>query len=188
MSRTRELQHRWQTVMMENYGTPPVALDHGRGATVWDVDGREYLDLIAGIASLAGMTFLDPNTRRPSQPVNVLQIHGTADEAVPYAGGALLAGLPVVALFPGAVTTVQTWAGFNGCQGPQWDAQPSMNLDLAVAGLDTTVLRYTNCPAGGAVELWSINGGLHAPTFFSGTTNSEYSARVIDWLLAHPKP
>jgi polyhydroxybutyrate depolymerase len=148
----------------------------------------DHADLIAGIASLAGMTFLDPNTRRPSQPVNVLQIHGTADEAVPYAGGALLAGLPVVALFPGAVTTVQTWAGFNGCQGPQWDAQPSMNLDLAVAGLDTTVLRYTNCPAGGAVELWSINGGLHAPTFFSGTTNSEYSARVIDWLLAHPKP
>ena len=63
-----------------------------------------------------------------------------------------------------------------------------MDLDLAVAGLDTTVMRYTNCPPGGAVELWTINGGLHGPTFFSGTTSSEYSARVIDWLLAHPKP
>jgi acetylornithine aminotransferase len=36
--------------MMRNYGLPPVALDHGLGAVVWDVDGREYLDLVAGIA------------------------------------------------------------------------------------------------------------------------------------------
>ena len=50
MTRTQDLQRRWQAVMMENYGTPPVALDHGRGSTVWDVDGREYLDLLAGIA------------------------------------------------------------------------------------------------------------------------------------------
>jgi len=41
---------RWDAVMMPNYGTPPIALDHGRGVRVWDVDGREYLDFIAGIA------------------------------------------------------------------------------------------------------------------------------------------
>jgi polyhydroxybutyrate depolymerase len=148
----------------------------------------DHADLIAGIAALAGVTFLDPNTPRPSQPVNVLQIDGTADEIVPYAGGALLGGLPVVALFPGAVATAQAWASFNGCEGPQWDLQPSMNLDLDVPGLDTTVMRYTNCPLGGAVELWAINGGKHFPTLFSGATSSEFSARVIDWLLAHPKP
>src|SRR5439155_1475756 len=33
-----------------NYGTPPLALDHGSGVRVWDVDGNEYLDFIAGIA------------------------------------------------------------------------------------------------------------------------------------------
>src|SRR5687768_15507797 len=37
--------------MMSNYKTPPVALDHGAGATVWDVDGREYTDLLGGIAT-----------------------------------------------------------------------------------------------------------------------------------------
>lgn len=47
---TRALQARWDAVMMRNYGTPPVALSHGSGARVWDVDGREYLDLVAGIA------------------------------------------------------------------------------------------------------------------------------------------
>ena len=41
---------RWDAVMMPNYGTPPVALDHGQGVRVWDVDGNEYLDFIAGIA------------------------------------------------------------------------------------------------------------------------------------------
>jgi len=148
----------------------------------------DHADLIAAIASLSAMTFLDPNPHAPSQPVNVLQINGTADEIVPYGGGAVLGGLPVVALFPGAVATVQTWAGFNGCSGPQWDAQPSIDLDLAVPGLDTTVLRYTSCPPGGAVEHWRINGGLHGPTLNSGASSSEYSVRVIDWLLAHPKP
>jgi acetylornithine aminotransferase len=44
------LSDRWDAVMMPNYGTPPVALDHGQGVRVWDVDGNEYLDFIAGIA------------------------------------------------------------------------------------------------------------------------------------------
>lgn len=44
------LPDRWNAVMMPNYGTPPIALDHGQGIRVWDTDGREYLDLLAGIA------------------------------------------------------------------------------------------------------------------------------------------
>ena len=35
---------------MPNYGVPPVAISRGSGCRVWDPDGREYLDLIAGIA------------------------------------------------------------------------------------------------------------------------------------------
>ena len=35
---------------MGNYGTPAVVLARGEGATVWDVDGKEYLDLFAGLA------------------------------------------------------------------------------------------------------------------------------------------
>ena len=41
---------RWQSVMMDNYGTPPIALASGQGAVVTDVDGKTYLDLLAGIA------------------------------------------------------------------------------------------------------------------------------------------
>jgi len=41
---------RWQAAMMDNYGTPPLALVRGEGAEVWDADGRRYLDLVGGIA------------------------------------------------------------------------------------------------------------------------------------------
>ena len=44
------LSDRWNSVMMPNYGTPPLALDRGQGVRVWDVDGNEYIDFIAGIA------------------------------------------------------------------------------------------------------------------------------------------
>ena len=47
---TAALQQRWSTVMMDNYGTPPVVLASGDGAVVTDVDGRSYLDLLGGIA------------------------------------------------------------------------------------------------------------------------------------------
>jgi acetylornithine/N-succinyldiaminopimelate aminotransferase len=45
-----ELSERWQRVMMPNYGTPPVALVQGKGCRLWDADGKDYLDLLAGIA------------------------------------------------------------------------------------------------------------------------------------------
>lgn len=44
------LLDRWEAVMMNNYGTPPLALAGGDGAVVTDVDGKTYLDLLAGIA------------------------------------------------------------------------------------------------------------------------------------------
>jgi acetylornithine/N-succinyldiaminopimelate aminotransferase len=50
MTATSDLQGRWEAVMMRNYGTPLVALVSGRGCRVTDADGRDYLDLIGGIA------------------------------------------------------------------------------------------------------------------------------------------
>jgi acetylornithine aminotransferase len=51
MTKTEELAARWSAVMMNNYRTPPVALARGEGAKVWDVDSREYTDLLGGIAT-----------------------------------------------------------------------------------------------------------------------------------------
>ena len=41
---------RWPASMMANYGAPQVMLTRGKGSRVWDADGNEYVDLIAGIA------------------------------------------------------------------------------------------------------------------------------------------
>jgi acetylornithine/N-succinyldiaminopimelate aminotransferase len=38
------------THLMNTYGRLPFALSHGKGCRVWDTDGREYLDALAGIA------------------------------------------------------------------------------------------------------------------------------------------
>jgi len=38
------------THLMNTYGRLPFALSHGKGCRVWDTQGREYLDALAGIA------------------------------------------------------------------------------------------------------------------------------------------
>ena len=35
--------------VMHSYGRFPVAIDHGKGATLWDTEGKEYIDFTAGI-------------------------------------------------------------------------------------------------------------------------------------------
>jgi acetylornithine aminotransferase len=37
--------------VMKTYGRFPLALDRGQGCRVWDTEGREYLDFVAGIAT-----------------------------------------------------------------------------------------------------------------------------------------
>lgn len=44
------LVDRWSQALMDNYGTPPLALVRGEGAVVVDEAGRSYVDLLAGIA------------------------------------------------------------------------------------------------------------------------------------------
>jgi polyhydroxybutyrate depolymerase len=166
-------------------------IGHSNGGYLSYHTACEHSDVIAAIASLAGSTFMDPSRCSPSQPVNILQIHGTADEWQFYAGGANVIGGgadPTVwqanmPPFPSAPQSVQTWAGYNAASGPVTDPIPTLDLTTDVPGVDTMVTRYTNAPPGGAVELWTIVGGTHFPTF-----STQFSPLVIDWLFAHPKP
>ncbi|HEY2441723.1 MAG TPA: acetylornithine transaminase [Streptosporangiaceae bacterium] len=50
MNDSKLLRDRYATSIMATYGLPEVVLARGAGCAVWDVDGREYLDLIGGIA------------------------------------------------------------------------------------------------------------------------------------------
>jgi acetylornithine aminotransferase len=45
-----DMAHPAEPHVMPTYGRLPIALSHGRGCRVWDTEGREYLDALAGIA------------------------------------------------------------------------------------------------------------------------------------------
>ncbi|WP_329279296.1 acetylornithine transaminase [Streptomyces sp. NBC_01451] len=49
-SANQELTARWQGALMNNYGTPRLPLVRGAGSTVWDADGKAYVDFVGGIA------------------------------------------------------------------------------------------------------------------------------------------
>ena len=44
-----EIQSRDKEYVQQTYGRFPVAMDHGEGATLWDVEGKEYIDFASGI-------------------------------------------------------------------------------------------------------------------------------------------
>ncbi len=134
----------------------------------------ERADLFAGIVSLAGAAaFADPATCAPAMPVSVLQIHGTADETVPYDGNAN---------FPGAVASVERYATYDACTG---SLAPSGTLDIEkrLEGAETTT-STASCPPGLATDLWTIDGGAHSPIL----DNPRFADLVWTWLSAHPRP
>ncbi len=138
----------------------------------------DHADVIAAIVSISGAAFLDPQRCAPSEPVNVVEIHGTDDPTIEYDGGTFEG-----VAHPGAEQTVAQWAGHNGCSNATTVSHAARDLDRALAGNETTVMRYDQCAPGGATELWTIVGGRHVPTI-----SSSFSEQVIDFLFAHPKP
>lgn len=48
--KTNEIIDAYDKHVMHTYGRQPIVLDHGHGTTVYDVDGKKYLDFFAGIA------------------------------------------------------------------------------------------------------------------------------------------
>jgi acetylornithine/N-succinyldiaminopimelate aminotransferase len=50
MTVSQRWQERYAGALMNTFGPPKLVLARGEGAHVWDVDGREYVDLLGGIA------------------------------------------------------------------------------------------------------------------------------------------
>jgi polyhydroxybutyrate depolymerase len=145
----------------------------------------EASDRIAAIASLAGATYLDQAACAPSEPVSVLQVHGTADETISYEGDQLPF---MVSAFPSARQTVSTWAQYNSCGATATPAETGLDIDQVLPGPETATETFDGCPSGIDVSLWTIEGGSHIPNIATATTPYPLSEGIIDFLLAHPKP
>lgn len=150
----------------------------------------EHADLVAAIVSLAGASLARPDDCRPSEPLSVLQIHGTADDVVEFEGGdlsGLVGGNGPARTYPGARETVASWAAYDGCERELEDLEVTLNVDALIYGpsgpAETTVARATGCEPGGHAELWTIPHGGHGPNL-----SPTFAGSVVDFLIAHPKP
>jgi polyhydroxybutyrate depolymerase len=125
----------------------------------------ELENRIAAIASVTGLLALFPCD--PDRPVPILQMHGTADEVVPYSGVA---------------TTISHWVNHNGCPAtPVITDLPDINTNDQST---VTVSYYGLCEDLTEVILYTINGGEHtwpgAPIII-GVTNMDINASSEIW-------
>jgi polyhydroxybutyrate depolymerase len=134
-------------------------------------------DRIAAIVSLAGATYSNPKSCRPTSPVSVLQIHGSSDSVITYTGGYLFSSA-----YPSARKTIDLWGKKNECGKKPYRVLPRLDLDRKLPGAETTVLRYKGCKTGANSELWTINKGRHSPEL-----SAKFAESVVSYLLSHPK-
>lgn len=151
-------------------------IGHSNGGFMSYKTAYEHSDVIAGIASLAGAEATDAMPA-PANPVHVLQIHGTADGTIAYAGSDIRGNA-----YPGAEETVARWAAYNGCEA-QGKVIGTLDLERNLEGLETTRTSFAQgCAIGGSTELWTIAEGSHIPAI-----SDSFSEEVVEWLLARPK-
>jgi polyhydroxybutyrate depolymerase len=139
----------------------------------------EMADRIAAIAPVGAP--IGVTECRPSRPVPVLQIHGTADPAAPFHGGQkkALVGREIHDYRP-VPETVEGWARRNQC-APQREE----TLRRGAVTCET----HTRCAAGATVSLCVVQGGGHTwpggQTTLServvGPLNRDISASDVIW-------
>ncbi|HJQ85452.1 MAG TPA: PHB depolymerase family esterase [Candidatus Binatia bacterium] len=151
---------------------------HSNGAFMAHRLACDLSSKLTGIVSLEGATWNDPDRCRPALPVTVLHVHGTADNAVAYTGGTL-GGIA----YPSAPVSASTWADHDGCAPTPDGSAPPLDLDVSLPGAETTVAAYPGCVSGSAVQLWTIQGGDHAPAL-----SATWFDPVYGFLVDHPRP
>ena len=150
---------------------------HSNGGFMTHHMGCTHSDRIAAIVSFSGATFDDPKSCKPTDPISVLQIWGTADGTISYNGGDISSNK-----YPGALKTIASWAALDKCSPKFLLSTVKRDLEAKLAGAETSVNYYNACKDKTAVELWTINGGMHVPTLVK-----DFANQVVDFLLAHPK-
>lgn len=129
---------------------------------------------IAAIASVAGgMVYSHMNVCNPLHPTPVMQIHGTADGTVPYAGDAYFE--PVDSL-------IKFWVDFNHCNTtPLITNVPNTNTS---DGCTAVHYVYSGGDSGATVEFFKIIGGGHSwpgAIININVTNMDFNASTEIW-------
>jgi len=164
----------------KDYSVDPARIyiiGHSNGGFMAHRMACNQADRIAAIVSLAGMTYSNPKSCKPTSPVSVLQIHGSNDAVITYTGGYLFSSA-----YPSARKTIDLWGKINECGKKPYRVLPRLDLDRKLAGAETTVMRYKGCKTGAASEMWTIDKGKHSPEL-----SATFAESVVGFLLSHPK-
>lgn len=125
----------------------------------------ELSDRIAAVASVTGLHAFNPCD--PPRPVPVMQVHGTEDPIVPYAG---------------VPATIALWLEHNGCpMEPIATDLPDINKE---DNSTVTYYYYGPCIDSTEVVLYSVINGEHSwpgSNFILGVTNQDIDASVEIW-------
>ena len=137
----------------------------------------ELSNRITAIASVTGSIFTTQygTNCHPTRPVPVMQIHGTADATVPYAGNMSQGMMPIDSV-------VKYWVTKNNCN-PTATFSNVPNTSTT-DGCTATHYKYSGGTGGSSVELYKIiNGGHTWPGFpFGGSgTNMDINASKEIW-------
>jgi len=146
-------------------------------------------DRVAAIASVTGgMTANSIAQCMPLRSVPIIEIHGTADEVVPYWG---LDGLP-----PTVPDVVNFWVTNNQCDTLEITEEelPDTNTE---DNSTITLQQYNTCSQRTNVVFYTINNGGHTwpgafPVQALGNTNQDIIASEVIWEFlenhSHPNP
>jgi polyhydroxybutyrate depolymerase len=149
---------------------------HSNGGFMANRIACDAADKVTAVMNIAGAGFLNETRCEPSRPVGYIQVHGTLDSTISYNGGTFQGG----ASYPGAETMIERWRSLNSC--PEGDARTrQLDLDLAVPGDEANVQSWNDCGGGADVQLWTLTGSGHVPTF-SNTFRDELVAELLAYL------
>jgi polyhydroxybutyrate depolymerase len=128
---------------------------------------------IAAFAPVAGNFYRILDGCSTERPVSALEVHGTADDVIPYAG-IPPAQEPAYPL-PAIPDWLSMWASHDRCA-----ADPSVFLETA----DAMGERWTGCSDGAEVAHYRIEGGGHAiPASIGGRSFADV---LWSFFTAHP--
>ena len=108
-------------------------------------------DVFAAVGVVSG-ALVTPGCA-PSEPVSVIQLHGSADEILPIAGGPGGPGGPAGMTYPSAQSAIAFWSAADGCDSKPSESRPAPGIRLA---------RYGGCRAGTAIEYYELEAGKHS--------------------------
>ncbi|MDO8366921.1 MAG: T9SS type A sorting domain-containing protein [Saprospiraceae bacterium] len=136
----------------------------------------ELNDRITAIASVTGSMIQSRlNACDPVRPVPVMEIHGTADNTVPYNGSPLATFVAIPAL-------LDAWVDFNHCNPtPSITQVPNTN---PTDGCTAERQLFSGGDQGSTVEHYKIIGGGHTwpgAAFNIGVTNQDFNACKEIW-------